>query len=261
MKTQHKTKLVATIGPSTNTYESLLELVQAGVDVCRLNFSHGDRDTQINLVNLIRRINADFDYNLAILGDLQGPKIRARAVQDGGIELEDGTELLISTDKGIGTRDKVFIQYKSFAEDVRPGEIVLVDDGKIVLEVKETNLKDEVKLKIINGGLLTSKKGVNLPNTKISMPCLTEKDLEDLEFALEHEFEWLGLSFVRSATDVMELKQLISKAGKSTKVIAKIEKPEAMEEINHIIRQAIYRIARQDSFCRQSQCRDTSPRR
>jgi len=238
MKTQHKTKLVATIGPATNTYEGLLELVQAGVDVCRLNFSHGNRDTQKNLVTLIRKINADFDYNLAILGDLQGPKIRIREVQEGGIELEDGGEILISTDKGIGSRQKVFIQYKSFAQDVRPGETVLVDDGKIVLEVLHTNQTDEAILKIINGGLLTSKKGVNLPNTKISMPCLTEKDLEDLEFALEHDFEWLGLSFVRSASDVIELKHLISKAGKSTKVIAKIEKPEAMEEINHIIREA-----------------------
>jgi len=131
MKTQHKTKLVATIGPATNTYEGLLELVQAGVDVCRLNFSHGNRDTQKNLVTLIRKINADFDYNLAILGDLQGPKIRIREVQEGGIELEDGGEILISTDKGIGSRQKVFIQYKSFAQDVRPGETVLVDDGKL----------------------------------------------------------------------------------------------------------------------------------
>ncbi len=238
MKVQSKTKLIATIGPATADYETLSALVEAGVDVCRLNFSHGDREAQKIIIQNIRRINEERGYNLAILGDLQGPKIRIRNVAEGGVMLEDGAEVRISSAQGTGTAELLYIQYQNFAKDVRPGERVLVDDGKIVLEVLETNAKDEVKVKVISGGLLTSKKGVNLPNTKISLPCLTPKDREDLEFALEHELEWIGLSFVRSAADVIELKHLIAQKKVSAKVIAKIEKPEAIEDINHIIRES-----------------------
>lgn len=238
MKVQSKTKVVATLGPASAEWETLNKLVNAGVDVCRLNFSHGDREFQLRLIENIRRINTECGYNLAILADLQGPKMRIREVENNEVLLDDGEEFIISTDKGIGVKGKIYIQYAQFARDVQPGERVLVDDGKIVLEVVSTNGQDEVKVKVINGGPLSSKKGVNLPNTKISLPCLTEKDREDLEFALEHDVEWVGLSFVRSASDIIELKHIISAQGKSTKVIAKIEKPEAIEDIHNIIKEA-----------------------
>lgn len=233
-----KTKVVATIGPATESFEMLTKLIEAGVDVCRLNFSHGNREVQKELVKNIRLINEQYNKNIAILADLQGPKIRVREVDNNAIPLEDGEEFLISTENKIGTKGMVYIQYEQFARDVKPGEIVMVDDGKIVLQVLETNGTDLVKVKVINGGILSSKKGVNLPNTKVSMPSLTEKDREDLEFALEHDIEWIALSFVRSALDIIELKHLIAARGKYSKVIAKIEKPEAIEDIDNIIKEA-----------------------
>lgn len=237
-KVQSKTKVIATVGPASLAPDTMLAMIQAGVDVIRLNFSHGDRRFQQTVIDQVREINNTHNYSIALLADLQGPKIRVREVEGDGIFLEDNSEVLISTDKGVGTRELLYIQYAEFARDVQAGERVLVDDGKIVLEVIETNQTDRVRLKVINGGLLTSKKGVNLPNTKISQPCLTPKDLEDLEFALQNDVEWVGLSFVRSASDVIELKHLIAAQGKLAKVIAKIEKPEAIQDINHIIRES-----------------------
>ncbi len=237
MKVQSKTKVIATLGPACIAYETMLTMVEAGVDVFRLNFSHGQRDFQITAIENVRRINEEHGYNLCILADLQGPKMRIGNMENGEVLINDGDEILISTHDGVGTKEKVFIRYEKFAEDVNPGERVLVDDGKIVLEIISTNKKDEAKAKIINGGMLASKKGFNLPNTKISLPCLTPKDLEDLEFALEHELEWIALSFVRSASDIIELKDLISSKGKRSKIIAKIEKPEAIQDIDNIIRQ------------------------
>lgn len=237
MKVQNKTKVVATLGPATQDFETLNKLIDAGVDVCRLNFSHGDYDFQGDLVKKIRLINEQKGYNLAILADLQGPKLRVREVENNAIELSDGETFTISTKEGIGKKGKIFIQYEGFAKDVKPKERVLVDDGKIVLEVISTNEKDEVEVVVVSGGILSSKKGVNLPNTKISLPCLTEKDRKDLEFVLEHDVEWIGLSFVRSASDIIELKHLIANKGKSAKVVAKIEKPEAIDDIDNIIRE------------------------
>lgn len=237
MKVQSKTKVIATLGPATGSAEIFPQLIDAGVDVCRLNFSHGDREFQKQMVENVRKINNEKNYNLAILGDLQGPKLRIGDVENNEIFLGDGETVLFSTDDGVGTREKVFIRYENFARDVQAGERVLVDDGKIVLEVAETNGTNEVLLKVINGGVLSSKKGVNLPNTKVSLPCLTPKDLEDLNFALDNDFEWIGLSFVRSASDIIELKHIIASRGKSAKVVAKIEKPEALEDITNIIRE------------------------
>lgn len=237
MKIQNKTKVVATLGPATSEWDTLNKLIDAGVDVCRLNFSHGDYEFQGDLIRKIRRINDEKGYNLAILADLQGPKMRVREVENNAIPLEDGETFVISTDKGIGKKGLVYIQYEGFAKDVKPGERVLVDDGKIVLEVVSSNGKNEVTVTVINGGTLSSKKGVNLPNTKISLPCLTDKDKEDLDFILEHDVEWIGLSFVRSASDIIELKHIISSRGKSAKVVAKIEKPEAIDDIDEIIQE------------------------
>lgn len=236
-KIQSKTKVIATVGPASIEYDVMLKMVMAGVDVLRLNFSHGDREFQKKMIANVRQINEEYNFNLAILADLQGPKMRIGDMENGEVMIEDGDEIIISTKEGIGTKERVYIRYDKFAQDVKPGEKVLVDDGKIVLEIISTNGKDEARAKVINGGMLASKKGFNLPNTKISLPCLTPKDLEDLDFALDHDVEWIGLSFVRSASDIIELKHLIAARNKSSKVIAKIEKPEAIEDIDNIIKE------------------------
>ncbi len=231
-----KTKIVATMGPaSTNSKQVLKEMILHGTNVCRLNFSHGTHDNHLNTIKMVRELNDELGYNVAILADLQGPKIRIGDVENNKIELVEGNELIITTKECIGTSKKVFLTYETFPQDVAVGDKVLLDDGKLQLEVISTNKKDEVKTKVIHGGILRSKKGVNLPNTKISLPCLTPKDLKDLEFALQHHVDWIGLSFVRSARDIIELKHIISKNGCKAKVIAKIEKPEAINDIDDII--------------------------
>lgn len=235
MKVQSKTKVVATLGPATLEWTVFDKLIEAGVDVCRLNFSHGDREFQKQIIANVRRQNTEKGYNIAILADLQGPKMRVRDVENNEIMLDDNEEFIISTDKGVGVKGKIYIQYEKFAIDVNPGERVLVDDGKIVLEIVSTNKVNEAVVKVISGGILSSKKGVNLPNTKISLPCLTPKDIEDLNFALENDVEWVGLSFVRSAADIIELKNLIAAKKKRTKVVAKIEKPEAVAAFDEIL--------------------------
>jgi pyruvate kinase len=235
IKTQSKTKVIATLGPATSTKEVLTELIKAGVDVCRVNFSHGSYEDHAKVINIVREINDELGLSTAILADLQGPKLRIGEVENNSVMLETGQDLTFTTKKMIGTAQRVYITYQEFPRDVQAGETILVDDGKLVLQVKETNREDEVIATVIHGGKLSSKKGVNLPNTKVSLPCLTKKDLEDLKFALEMDVEWIGLSFVRRASDILELKGLIHKNNKNARVVAKIEKPEAIEEIDGII--------------------------
>jgi pyruvate kinase len=231
----NKTKIVATMGPATENIAVLEEMFKAGLDICRINFSHGDYDAVQHIVDNIRTLNKKLNRHVGILGDLQGPKLRIGKVQDNAVELVNGNEIIITTKECEGTSERIFITYPQFPQDVTVGELVLIDDGKITLKVTETNKKDEVKATIIAGGTLSSKKGVNLPNTKISLPCLTLKDLRDLDFALSNNFEWIGLSFVRSVTDIVELKDIIRSKKKNARVIAKIEKPEAIKEIDKII--------------------------
>jgi pyruvate kinase len=230
----HKTKIVATMGPATEDIRVLEEMIIAGLDICRINFSHADYVKIKQTVDNIRSINKKLNTHVGILGDLQGPKLRIGVVEDGTI-IKTGEQITITTVDCIGNAQKVSTVYKAFPRDVKFGEKVLIDDGKLLLEVIETNHIDEVKLVILAGGALSSKKGINLPNTKVSLPCLTEKDIQDLHFALENDFEWIGLSFVREATDVLDLKDLIKKENKRARVIAKIEKPEAIDCINDII--------------------------
>jgi pyruvate kinase len=237
MKEIKRTKIVATIGPSSNSKKALEALMVAGVNVCRINFSHGSYKDHLETIRLIREINQQKKWFTAILADLQGPKIRVGEMQNNGIILENNKEITISTQACVGTAEQVFINYSNFPKDVTKGERILLDDGKLVLEVVNSNRKDQVVAKIIHGGKLSSNKGVNLPNTKLSLPSLTDKDLKDLDFALEHNVEWIGLSFVRSARDIIELKHLITKKQKRAKVIAKIEKPEAIQDIDEIIAQ------------------------
>lgn len=231
----NKTKIVATMGPATENIAVLEEMFNAGLDICRINFSHGDYEAVQHIINNIRTLNEKLNKHVGILGDLQGPKLRIGVMKDKAAELIAGNDIIITTKECEGTAERIFITYPQFPQDVKVGEHVLIDDGKITLKVLETNNRDEVRCLIIAGGTLTSKKGVNLPNTKISLPCLTLKDIRDLEFALDNNFEWIGLSFVRSVTDIVELKDIIFKKKKHTRVIAKIEKPEAVKEIDNII--------------------------
>ena len=230
-----KTKIVATIGPASNSPEVLRELLVQGVDVCRINFSHGDHAIIARTIATVRSLDKELERHTSILADLQGPKLRVGDMANGPIELVDGSELIISTDGSKGVPGRVSTSYARFPQDVKPGERVLLDDGKLRLEVIATDGKGEVRTRVINGGILSANKGINLPNTKVSLPSLTEKDLRDLAFALEHDVDWIGLSFVRSAQDIRELKAHIKAAGKRARVVAKIEKPEALAEIDAII--------------------------
>lgn len=231
----NKTKIVATLGPATFSKDVLKEMIIAGLDICRINFSHVNYDIVKNAIVSIRELNKELGTNVGILGDLQGPKLRIGLVENNEVELVEGREITITTSEMVGNQDKIYITYPQFPKDVEIGNHVLIDDGKLMLKVLDTNRRDEVKAKIIYGGILSSKKGVNLPNTKISLPCLTPKDIRDLEFALENDIEWIGLSFVRTVTDIVELKELIRNYKKTARVIAKIEKPEAIREIDNII--------------------------
>lgn len=231
----NRTKIVATMGPASAPKETLLAMIKAGVNVCRLNFSHGRTEDHKKVIDTIREINEQHKTNVAILADLQGPKIRIGLVKDGGIHLVNGTHINITTHECIGDDNQIYITYDTFPQDVQANEIILLDDGKIQMRVLETNKIDKVVCEVVHGGILTSRKGVNLPNTKVSIPSLTEEDLEHLHFALDCDVDWIGLSFVRNADDITELKQIINGRGKAAKVIAKIEKPEAIDNIDAII--------------------------
>ncbi|MFN5184103.1 MAG: pyruvate kinase [Bacteroidota bacterium] len=232
---ENKTKIVATMGPATSDINVLEQMINEGLDICRINFSHGDYDAVVSTVNNIRNLNKKLGKHVGILADLQGPKLRIGVVKNNTAELKAGNEFIITTRECEGDDNRCYITYEQFPQDVRVGEMVLIDDGKLSLKVIETNGRDLVKTVVVNGGILSSKKGVNLPNTKVSLPSLTLKDLRDLDFALEHDFDWIGLSFVRTVTDIVELKDIIRSKGKKSRVIAKIEKPEAIKEIDKII--------------------------
>lgn len=237
MRQVHKrTKIVATLGPASASKETLLSMIKVGVNVCRLNFSHGSQADHQKVIDLIRDINQKYKIHVGILADLQGPKIRIGMVKDGGVKLINGSQIEITTNEMVGDEKQIYITYPNFPKDVRAGEIILLDDGKLQLRVLDTNNKDTVNCEVVHGGILTSRKGVNLPNTKISIPSLTEDDLSNLEFALKNDVEWIGLSFVRTGEDIIDLKRIINRSGKTARVIAKIEKPEAVENIDEIIR-------------------------
>lgn len=234
-KVQKRTKIVATLGPASADKEVLVSMISKGVNVCRLNFSHGSHEDHLKVIHTIREINEEHETNIGILADLQGPKIRIGKMKDGGAVLINGAQVEITTKELIGDEKRIYITYETFPQDVKEEEIILLDDGKIQLRVLFTNLKDSVVCEVVHGGVLTSRKGVNLPNTKVSIPSLTEEDLVNLNFVLEHDVEWIGMSFVRTAADVLKLKDEIKAQGKKARVIAKIEKPEAIEHIDAII--------------------------
>ncbi len=228
------TKIIATIGPASSSKEVLEKMIHEGIDVVRLNFSHGEYEDHLKVINTVLELNKKLNTHVALLADLQGPKLRVGEVENGVI-LEEGKNFKLTSEKCLGSVEKAYLSYEPLAKDVKPGESILIDDGKLMLEVTATNGKDCVETKVIAGGPLSSRKGVNLPHTKVSMPSLTGKDKKDALFALKHKVDWIALSFVRKTEDILNLKKLIAESGEQAYVIAKIEKPEALEELDDII--------------------------
>jgi pyruvate kinase len=230
------TKIVATVGPACSSYEQLLDLVKAGVDVFRLNFSHGSHADHLKVIHHIQTINERHNTHISTLADLQGPKLRVGKIKDNSLPLDTGDVITIVNYDCEGTKDHIYMSYPEFAEDCQVGERIMMDDGKLVFEVVETNKKDTVRLKTLYGGILSSNKGVNLPDTNIRQPSLTEKDLEDLDFILTQPVNWIALSFVRKAADVEDLRSRVLAKGHPAKILSKIEKPEAIKNIKEIVR-------------------------
>jgi pyruvate kinase len=236
MPTNKKTKIVATLGPACSSKEIIKNMIDAGVNVFRINFSHADYTDVKERIDIIRGLNEEFGYTTAILADLQGPKLRVGVMKE-DVVVSKGDIITFQTAEDIpGTAERVYMNYKEFPRDVKPGEKILLDDGKLMFEALETNGTTEVVCRVIQGGPLKSKKGVNLPNTKVSLPALTKKDVKDALFAIENEVDWIALSFVRTPKDLEELQDLIAKhSSYKIPIIAKIEKPEAVENIDKIV--------------------------
>ncbi|HEY1166221.1 MAG TPA: pyruvate kinase [Chitinophaga sp.] len=231
----HKTKIVATVGPACDTYEKLLALVQAGVNVFRLNFSHGSHEDKARIIQHIRQINTTEPYNVAILADLQGPKLRVGEIENNALPLKAGDILTFVNEKVVGTKERIYVSYEYLYRDVKPGQKILLDDGKIETVVKEVTPAGEIKAEVTLPGVLSSKKGFNLPDTKVSLPALTEKDLVDLEFIIDQEADWVALSFVRNVKDLTDLRKKLKERNSKIKIISKIEKPEAIQNLKEII--------------------------
>lgn len=233
--TFHRTKIVATVGPACNTYDKLLSLVKAGVNVFRLNFSHGSHEDKADIIKHIRKINTDEPFNIAILGDLQGPKLRVGEIEGGSMMVKEGDILTFTNTKLVGTKERIYVSYPNLHLDVKTGNTIMIDDGK--LEVKVISIEDnnDVKVQVTLGGILSSKKGVNLPDTKISLPAITEKDEVDLQFIIEQQLDWVALSFVRKVNDIVGLREKLNQQNSKTKIIAKIEMPEALTNLREII--------------------------
>ncbi len=234
--TFHKTKIVATVGPACDTYEKLLELVKAGVNVFRLNFSHGTQDDKAKIIEHIRNINKTEPYNISILGDLQGPKLRVGEIENGALPIATGDILTFtSKEKVVGTKEKIYVSYPNLHDDVKVGDKILIDDGKLEVVVIEITKEGDVKVAVTYGGVLYPKKGVNLPDTAISLPAMTEKDIADLDFIIKQNLDWVALSFVRKAEDIVDLKRRLAEQNSAIKVIAKIEMPSALVDLRNII--------------------------
>lgn len=235
IRKNQKTKIIATVGPACNTYEGIMNLVHAGVDVFRLNFSHGTHQQHKDVIDIIQKINEQYPFNIAILADLQGPKLRIGEVENNGVQLNVGDIIKFTMEKCIGTKERVYLSYPNFHNDVKVGEKILIDDGKIEVKISSIHENNDVSAEVIIGGLLSSKKGINLPETKISLPALTEKDLLDIDFIITQQIDWVALSFVRTPEDIIGLRKILKDKFSNAKIIAKIEKPEALDHLREII--------------------------
>lgn len=231
----HKTKIIATVGPACNTYEKLLRMVQEGVNVFRLNFSHGTHEEHRKVIEYINQINADFPFNIAILADLQGPKLRIGELKAGSMVLHKGDTFYFTQENRPGDLDGIYISYPNFYLDVKVGEKIMIDDGKIEVLVTEILEDQRVRVRVIIPGVLYPRKGINLPDTQISLPSLSPKDLKDLDFIIQQKIDWVALSFVRQPKDILDLREILKKKSSPAKIIAKIEKPEALNHLREII--------------------------
>ena len=231
-----KTKIVATIGPATSTEDIIEKMILSGVNVFRVNFSHANYTDVSKRIKMIRNVDEKLKTNTAVLGDIQGPKLRVGEIEEGSF-VNPGDSVIFSTKEPFeGNSKKAYMNYKNFTKDVSEGEKILLDDGKLIFEVTYTNNTNEVKAKVVHGGNFKSKKGVNLPNTNISLPALTEKDIKDAEFMFTQDIDWIAISFVRFSQDIIDLQKLMAKhIDRKIPIIAKIEKPEAIENIDKII--------------------------
>ena len=229
----NKTKIVATVGPASNSKEMLRALIKEGVDVFRLNFSLGTHEDHLKVIKYVRELNAELGSKVCLLQDLQGPKIRVNEMEP-NVEIKRGQDLVITTKEVLGNSQTVSTSYKNLPKDVKVGDMILIDDGKIELKVKEVRTED-VLTEVVYGGLLKSRKGINLPFTKVSAPSLTEKDLKDLEFGIKNDVDWIALSFVRKAFDIQSMRAIIDSHKSPARIVAKIEKPEALSNIDEII--------------------------
>jgi pyruvate kinase len=233
--TFHRTKIVATVGPACDTYDKLLSLVKAGVNVFRLNFSHGSHEDKAKIIEHIRKINSTEPFNIAILGDLQGPKLRVGEIAGGSMLVEEGEILTFTNTKLVGNKERIYVSYPNLHDDVKVGNIIMIDDGKLEVKVISIEHNHDVKVQVKLGGIISSKKGINLPDTKISLPAITEKDEVDLAFIIEQELDWVALSFVRRVNDIVGLREKLNQKKSKTKIIAKIEMPEALTNLREII--------------------------
>ncbi|HET6541347.1 MAG TPA: pyruvate kinase, partial [Chryseolinea sp.] len=229
----NKTKIVATVGPASNSKDMLRALIKEGVDVFRLNFSHGTHEDHFKVIQNVRELNKELGTKICLLQDLQGPKIRVNEMEP-NVTIERGQDLVITTKEALGNNKIVSTSYKNLPMDCKVGDMILIDDGKIELKVKDVR-SDEVLTEVVYGGLLKSRKGINLPFTKVSAPSLTEKDLKDLEFGIQNDVDWIALSFVRKAFDIQSVRAIIDSHGSAARIVAKIEKPEALSNIDEII--------------------------
>jgi len=234
-QTHHKTKIVATVGPACETYDQLKNLVIAGVNVFRLNFSHGTHEDKKKIIDNIRGINKELNCTVAILGDLQGPKLRVGEIENNRLEVKEGDILTFTNTKCVGTLEKIYVSYPNLAGDVVVGNTIMIDDGKIEVLMHSVESNGDVKVKVTLGGIISSKKGINLPDTKISLPALTEKDLEDAAFIIKEELDWVALSFVKRVADIEMLRAILNEHKSNAKIIAKIEMPEALTNIRDLI--------------------------
>ncbi len=234
-QTHYKTKIVATVGPACETYDQLKNLVIAGVNVFRLNFSHGTHEDKKKIIDNIRGINKELNCTVAILGDLQGPKLRVGEIENNRLEVKEGDILTFTNTKCVGTLEKIYVSYPNLAGDVVLGNTIMIDDGKIEVLVHSVESNGDVKVKVTLGGIISSKKGINLPDTKISLPALTEKDLEDAAFIIKEELDWVALSFVKRVADIEMLRAILNEHKSNAKIIAKIEMPEALTNIRDLI--------------------------
>jgi pyruvate kinase len=233
--TVKRTKIVATVGPACDNYDAMVELVKCGVNVFRLNFSHGSQEDKARIIQIVRKINETLPFNIAILADLQGPKLRVGEIENNALEINPGDILTFTNTKCIGTKEQIYVSYPDLYKDVVPGNLIMIDDGKLEVRVTKILPNNNVEVVVVIGGILSSKKGLNLPDTKISLPALTEKDLNDLDFIIGQDVDWIALSFVRELKYITGLKEILKEINSKEKVIAKIEKPEAVINIRDII--------------------------